>query len=200
MESEQVSLYSPGQSSLHESEGLLLPLFPFPHLTSSLFSTKRWGACLSSVGVFVRPRPLLPIILFDPVFSQGLQEIPTAQLKWTPTQTAATRTPAAATSVARTWAKLSWGCSTPSLAPWWGTPELRARLQPRYSQYFRIVVGDVGSWQTFSLYFFTFRLFECLKCFEPRYSATYSGVHAHHKDTGIVPLRGEGWVGGWVGG
>lgn len=104
---------------------------------SSMFMFSRRRLCLLGHALF------FAIILFDLVFSQSLQEIPTAQLRWTPTRTAATRTWAAATSVARTWAKLSWGCSTPTLAPWWGSPGLRARLQPRYSQYFIIVVGDV---------------------------------------------------------
>lgn len=35
-------------------------------------------------------------------------------------------------------------------------------------------------------------MFECLKCFGPRYYATKSRVHGYHKETGIVTLRREG--------
>lgn len=75
----------------------------------------------------------LPLSLF-----QGLQGIRAAQPRWTRTLTVATRMPAVAISAARTWASLSWGCSTRSLvlapAPCWGMPGLRAKLQPRYWQ------------------------------------------------------------------
>lgn len=86
---------------------------------------------LSSSPCFI---PYLPLSLF-----QGPEGIRVAQPRWTRTLTVATRMPAAAISAARTWASLSWGCSTHSpvlaLAPCWGTPGLRARLQPRYWTY-----------------------------------------------------------------
>lgn len=85
-ESEQVPLYSPERSSLHESEGLLLPslhlLFStLPVLFFFLFFLNK--VAMSSVFLFSSRRLWFVIPFFYLIrFSlQGLQETPTAQLR-----------------------------------------------------------------------------------------------------------------------
>lgn len=114
----------------------------------------QWQCCLGKGHVYYETiydvsgscssNPSLPslsgfhFLSFSVTLFQGLRGIHVAQLRWTRTRTVATRIREASTSAARTWARLSWGFSTPSLAlalvPWGEMPGQRAKLQPRYCQ------------------------------------------------------------------